>query len=76
MEVENVRVVVRIKPMSQEELDDGVEDLSETNGQVLTLRSPSSGKLFRAVKTKINVIIKYQTKPPKNLMTTSLTTCQ
>jgi hypothetical protein len=44
MEVENVRVVVRIKPMSQEEILDGVENVVAVDGQVITMKSPSEGK--------------------------------
>jgi hypothetical protein len=39
-EVENVRVVVRLKPLSKEEIEDGIEDLSQISGQVLTMRNP------------------------------------
>ena len=45
MEVENVRVVVRVKPMSQEEIMDGVESAVSFDGQVITLKPPAEGTL-------------------------------
>ncbi len=46
-EVENVRVVVRIKPLSQEEIEDGVQDITKVQGQVLSLIPPSSKNRVR-----------------------------
>lgn len=40
-EVENIRVVVRLRPFSQEELESEVEDFVEVDGQVLTVKPPA-----------------------------------
>ncbi len=47
MEVENVRVVVRIKPMSEEEITDGVANIVAVDGQVITMKpAPESTTIF------------------------------
>ena len=42
-EVEYVRVVTRLKPLSQEEVDSGVQCIAQWDGQVLTITQPIEG---------------------------------
>ena len=42
-EVENVRVVARLKPMAQEDLDSGIQNIAQWDGQVLTITQPIEG---------------------------------
>lgn len=42
MEVENIRVVVRLKPLSAEELESGVEDITQVEGQIISLKPGGS----------------------------------
>jgi hypothetical protein len=44
MEVENVRVVVRLRPLNQEEFERDSANIVEVDGNVLTLLDPTGNR--------------------------------